>query len=169
MSLAKSKVDWCLNKVEKELKETGKHRGLVRVKPDLGKAKDFVNKAEHYLRATEYLKRGDFSDISASTVFYSMYHCLLAIAEKFGYESRNQDCTFHLIHSLIEESKIGLEEELLSKIASLEVKTDDEKTSTEIREHYQYGTELSMKDNTYKELLQLAKEIIIKTKEILNE
>ena len=169
MSLAKSKVDWCLNKAEKELKGTGKHRGLVTVKPDLGKARDFVSKAEHYLRATEYLKRGDFSDISASTVFYSMYHCLLAIAEKFGYESRNQDCTFHLINSLIEEGKIGLEEELLSKIASLDVKTHDGKTSTEIREQYQYGTELSMKDNTYKELLQLAKEIIIKTKEILNE
>ena len=169
MSLAESKVDWCLNKVEKELKETGKHRGLVRVKPDLGKARDFVSKAEHYLRATEYLKKGDFSDISASTVFYSMYHCLLAIAEKFGYESRNQDFTFHLIHSLIEQGKIGLEEEFMRKITSLEVKTDDEKTCTMIREQYQYGTELSMKDNTYKELLQLAKEVIIKTKEILNE
>ena len=169
MSLAKSKVDWCLNKVEKELKETGKHRGLVRVKPDLEKAKNFVSKAEHYLKATEYLKRGNFSDISASTVFYSMYHCLLAIAEKFGYESRNQDCTFQLIHSLIEDGRIGFEEKLLNKIASSEVKNVDENTSTEIREHYQYGTELSMKDNTYKELLQSAKEVIIKTKEIINE
>ena len=68
-----------MNKAEKELNETGKHRGLVRVEPDLGKAKDFVSEAEHYLKATEYLKKGDFSDISASTVFYSMYHCLLAI------------------------------------------------------------------------------------------
>ena len=98
-----------------------------------------------------------------------MYHCLLAIAEKFGYESRNQDCTFQLIRSLIEDGRIRFEEKLLNKIASLEVKKVDEKTSTEIREQYQYGTELSMKDNTYKELLQLAKEVIIKTKEISNE
>ena len=97
-----------MNKAEKELNETGKHRGLVRVEPDLGKAKDFVSKAEHYLKATEYLKKGDFSDISASTVFYSMYHCLLAIAEKFGYESRNQDCTFHLIHSLLKMARLNL-------------------------------------------------------------
>ena len=58
----------------------------------------------------------------------------------------------------------------MSKIASLDVKNvDDEKTSTKIREQYQYGTELSMKDGTYKELVQLAKEIITKTKEILNK
>src|SRR3989338_10770422 len=155
MTQAKKKVEWCLNKVDKDLKKTGKHRGLVMVKADLDKAKDFVVKAEHYLKATEYLKRGDFSDISASTVFYSMYHCLLAIAEKFGYESRNQDCTFALIYSLIEDGKIDFEADLLNKIASLDVKQDHEKTSTEIREQFQYGTELSLKDDTYKDLLNL--------------
>src|SRR3990167_9652816 len=120
------KVEWCLNKVEKDMKETGTHRGLVMVKADLSKTKDFVSKAEHYFKATEYLKRGDFSDISASTVFYSMYHCLLAIAEKFGYESRNQDCTFALIYGLIEDGKINFEAGLLNKIASLDVKQDHE-------------------------------------------
>ncbi len=169
MSQASKKVEWCLNKVDKDMKESGKHRGLVMVKADLSKAKDFVSKAEHYLKATEYLKRGGFSDISASTVFYSMYHCLLAIAEKFGYESRNQDCTFALIYSLIEDGRINFEVGLLNKIASLDVKQGDEKTSIEIREHYQYGTELSIKDDIYKELLDLAKEVIINTKEILNE
>lgn len=109
MSHAKNKVEWCLKKAERELKESGKHRGLVNAEPDLKKAKDYINKAEHYLKATEYLKKGDFSDISTSTVFYSMYHCLLAIAVKFGYESRNQECTFALIYSLIEDKKIDFE------------------------------------------------------------
>ena len=134
------------------------------------KAKEFIRKAEHYLKATEYLKKGDFSDISASTIFYSTYHCLLAIAEKFGYESRNQDCTFHLIRSLIEDGKISFDGELLSKIASLEVKNvDDAKTSTAIREQYQYGTELSIKDDLYQELLMLAKKVIAVTKLVINE
>ena len=35
MSQANKKVEWCLNKVDKDLKETGKHRGLVMVKADL--------------------------------------------------------------------------------------------------------------------------------------
>ncbi len=167
MSHAKNKVEWCLRKAEKELKESGKHGGLVRVEPNLENAKSYINKAEHYLRATAYLKKGNFSDISASTVFYSMYHCLLAIAAKFGYESRNQECTFALMYSLIEDNKIDFEEELLSKISSLDIKDTDEKTIVEVREKYQYGTGLSIKDDLYKDLFELAKKVIEKTREIV--
>lgn len=92
MGQAGNKVAWCLRKAEKELKESNKHRGLVKIKSDIAKAREHIGKAEHYLNATDYLKRGKFSDISASTLFYSMYHCLLAIAVKSGYESRNQEC-----------------------------------------------------------------------------
>ena len=170
MTHAKNKVEWCIRKAEKELKESGKHRGLVKIKPDKIKAKDHVAKAEHYLKATEYLKKGDFSDISASTVFYSMYHCLLAIAAKAGYESGNQECTFALIYNLIEEKKIDFSQEILNRIASLETKEEaKEKTTMEIREQYQYGTALSIKDNLYTELVQLAKETMSKTKKIVEE
>lgn len=170
MSHAKNKVEWCIRKAEKELKESEKHRGLVKVKPDKTKAKDHITKAEHYLKATEYLKRGNFSDISASTVFYSMYHCLLAIAAKFGYESGNQECTFALICSFIEENGIDLKQETLDKIASLEIKdAAEKKTTLEIREQYQYGTALSIKDDLYTELIKLAKETLTKTKKIIEE
>ncbi|MFH1209326.1 MAG: hypothetical protein V1663_00865 [archaeon] len=168
MSHAKNKVEWCVKKAEKELKTSDKHRGLVTVEPNLDKARKYIIKAEHYLKATDYLKRGNFSDISASTVFYSMYHCLLAICEKFGYESCNQECTFALIYYLIEENRIDLDKKLLDKIASLDV-DNKEKTSIEIREQYQYGTNLSLNDNIYNELFELAKSIISKTKEIIEE
>lgn len=168
MSHAKNKVEWCLKKAERELKGSDKHRGLMKVEPDLNKAKEFITKAEHYLKATKYLKEGNFSDISTSTVFYSMYHCLLAIAIKFGYESRNQECTFSLIYSLIEEEKINLKKELLDKITSLDIK-ETENTSVELREKYQYGTSLSIKDDIYNSLLELAKEILSKTKEMIEE
>lgn len=117
MSHAENKVEWCLNQAKKHIVEGRKHRGLVQVKPDERLAREHIAKAEHYLLATAYLKKGNFSDISASTVFYSMYHCLLAIAAKFGYESRNQDCTFALIHSLAEGGKVSLEKGLLDKLA----------------------------------------------------
>jgi len=169
MSYEKNKVEWCLKKARIELEKEGKHRGLIQVKPDLELAKKYIQKAEHYLKATNYLRKGHFSDISASTVFYSMYHCLLAIAIKFGYESRNQECTFALIFNLIEENKIDFEKELLNKIASLNIKESDGKTSIEIREQYQYGTSLSIKDKLYNELFELAKEVISKTKEIIEE
>ena len=169
MSHAENKVDWCLKKAEKELKEGEKHRGLVKIKPSIEKAKQHIKKAEHYLKATDYLKKGNFSDISTSTVFYSMYHCLLAIAVKFGYESRNQECTFALINSLIEVGKIELKKELLDKIANLDVESAKEDTSIEIREQYQYGTEISIKDNLYKELFELAQRVISRTKEIIEK
>ncbi len=166
MSHAKNKVQWCLSKARDELQKSGNHRGLIQEKPDLNKAESHIKKAEHYFSATVYLKKGNYSDISASTLFYSMYHCLLAIAAKFGYESRNQECTFALIHALIEEGSIELEKGILDKICLMEIK-EGENTLTKIREQYQYGTELSLEDDTYEELVKLAKEIIFKTKIIL--
>ncbi len=168
MTHSKNKVDWCLKKAEKELKENSKHRGLIKIKPDLDKANGFITKAEHYLKATDYLKKGNFADISASTVFYSMYSCLLAIIAKFGYESGNQECTFALVLDLINKGEISFSKELLDKIASLEGNKDKEGIK-DIREKYQYGTSLSLKDNLYKELFELAQKIISKTKEIIEE
>ena len=167
MSHAKNKVEWCLRKAERELKESDKHRGLVRAEPNPENAKSYISKAEHYLRATAYLKKGNFSDISASTAFYSMYHCLLAIVAKFGYESKNQECTFALMHSLIEENKIDFEEEVLNKIASLDIKNADEKTIVGVREKYQYGTGLSIEDDLYKEFFELANKVMEKAREIV--
>lgn len=168
MSHAENKVNWCLKKAERELKESDEHRGLVKINPDVEEARRHIEKAEHYLKATDLLKKENFSDISASTVFYSMYHCLLAIVAKFGYESGNQECTFALIHSLIKDNKIDFEEELLDKMAfSLESEKSKEKTSIKIREQYQYGTDLSLEDNLYQELFELAKKVIAKTKEII--
>ena len=168
MSHAKNKVKWCLRKAERELKESKVHKGLIKVNSNIEKSREHIKKAEHYLSATLYLKKGNFSDISASTIFYAAYHCLLAIAAKFGYESRNQECTFALINSLIEDKKINFDKELLHKISSLDVK-DKEQTTIEIREHYQYGTNLTLKDELYNELLELAKKIIARTKEIIEE
>lgn len=42
-------------------------------------------------------------------------------------------------------------------------------TAISIREEYQYSTKVSLENTEYQELLQLAKRIIDKTKEILSE
>ncbi|HLD04382.1 MAG TPA: hypothetical protein VJG90_01560 [Candidatus Nanoarchaeia archaeon] len=167
MNYAQRKLEWCLKKAEKELTEKGTHRGLITTKPDKEKAREHIKKAEYYLKATDHLKTGGYSDISASTIFYSIYHCFLAIATKFGYESRNQECTFALIHTLIAERKIAIEKETINKIASLEIDETTTKTTTSIREQYQYGTNLSISEDLYTELFDLAKEILSKTKTII--
>ena len=170
MTQAGNKVQWCFAKAEKELKEGKKHRGLVKIKPNVVLAKEHLRKADHYLEATIYLKQGNFSDISASTVFYAMYHSLLAIAAKFGYESRNQECSFALIYTLIEEKKISMNQNILQRIASLKVEDAHENESLHIRELYQYGTALSIdNENLFQELFALAQEVIGIGKEIIEE
>jgi len=165
MSQSKDKVKWCLKKAEKEIAESKKHRGLVKINPNKTLAIEHISKAEHYLEATFFLKK-DFSDISASTAFYSIYHCFLAILSKYGYESRNQECTFAVIYALIETGEIDLDKSLIDKISLLSAK-DEEDSVIEIREKYQYGTELSMKEELYNENIDIAKKILGKTKEII--
>ena len=160
-----SKVEWCLKKALKEMDEKGRHRGLIKVLPNKAKAKKHIKKAEHYLEATLFLKE-KFSDISASTLFYSMYHSMLAILVKFGYESGNQECTFALIYNLIEDKKINLEKELMDKISLI---SSEEESVIELREKYQYGVELSMKEDIFNENFELAKKIIGKAKVIIEE
>ena len=88
--------------------EIGKerHHGLKKIEIDKKKINNYLLKAEHNIKAIISFKRDGFSDWSASASFYALYHCLLAIVSKHGYESRNQKCTFVFIEDLIEKGKI---------------------------------------------------------------
>ena len=171
MSHAKNKVEWCVKKAEKEMKNGGKHRGLLKVKPNLAIARGHIEKAERNIKATLYLQKGGYTDWCSSTLFYSIYHCFLAILAKFGYESRNQECTFALIKSFIESSEIDIEKEDMETIAGMDVeeKQHSHKSIVNIREEYQYTTKLSLEDETLEELLALAKKILDKTKVIIEK
>ena len=169
MNHIKNRVDWCLKKALKEMQEKGKHRGLIKTNPDLNLAKAHIAKAEHLLNGTVYLKKGNFSDISATTLFYSMYHCLLAILAKFGYESGNQECTFALVNNFIEDEKIEFDKDILNKISLLDIKQHVETTTIEVREEYQYGTSLSMDSRLYDRLFELAKDVIMMAKRIIEK
>ena len=169
MSHAKNKVNWCLNKAKRELQEGKKHRGLIQVDTDIEKAREHLAKAEHNLKVTLYLHKGGVTDWCSSSRFYTIYHCFLAIVTKYGYETRNQECTFALIASFIEDKKITISVEDLEKVGSLNVTETQEspKTAVGIRETYQYSTKVSLENKEYQELLQLAKRILDKTKEIV--
>jgi len=57
MSQSKDKVKWCLKKAEKEIAESKKHRGLVKINPNKTLAIEHISKAEHNLEATFFLKK----------------------------------------------------------------------------------------------------------------
>lgn len=167
MSKAFKHVEWCIRKAEKEIGECkkvgkrAKHRGLVKVKVDMEEAKNHLEKAEHYLRVTDYLVRGNFSDISMSTIFYTMYQCFLAMASKFGYESGNQVCTFSLIEYLIEDGKINMD------LRFLRYFDYENESIIELREDYTYGTETEVDSNKIKFFISECKELLDLTKEVI--
>jgi len=156
MPRIENKVKWCVNKAKKE---GSKHRGLKEVEPDDGKARKHMDKANHNLKAAIYLVKGNFSDWAVSGVFYSMYHCLIALLAKHGYEPRNQECAFAAVEHLINKKKISIDVKWLRRISSFgdDHNADDIIT---LREEFQYGTDAVLEEPKIKKLLNDAKEFI---------
>ena len=175
MSQASKHVQWCLNKAKKEIDECKKlgkrqkHRGLLKGDPDIDEAKKHLAKAEHNLAGVTKFKEIGFSDWSMSAGFYCIYHCFLAIAAKFGYESANQTCTISLMRFLKEEKKINLDEKFIELLEYEEMENVAEEDSViDMREDYTYGVQISVKDEAkYDNLKKTCKEIVDITKEII--
>ena len=172
MSQASKQVSWCLRKAEKELAECKKlgkrpkHRGLREVQQNSEEAKGHIVKAVHDLEATEYLLKGNFSDVSAGTVFYAMYHCFLAIAAKFGYESGNQTCTISLMEYLKEKGKIDIDTKFI-ELFKYEEESAQEGSAIDIREDTTYGIKIAANEKKIDELIVMCKRLIDQTKEIV--
>ncbi len=169
MSHASRHIEWCLNKANKEMEENRKlgkrpkHRGLLKIKPDIEAAKRHIEKAAHNFSAIGSFSKIGFSDWSMVAGFYCVYHCFLAIALKFGYESRNQTCTVALIEKLKEEGKLEIDEKFTNLL-----KYEDMDSIIEMREDYTYGVKVSIEDekkitdmiNVCKEMIDIAKNIV---------
>jgi len=165
MAHIENKLEWCLNKAKKEGE---KHRGLKEVKPSKEKADKHITKADHNLKAMLYLIKGNFPDWAINASFYARYHCLLALLAKYGYESRNQECTFTVIEYLIKNKKLGLELKEIRKIASFEDGLEKEDL-IKLREDFQYGLGTVYEDEKIKPLVNDTTEFIRIVKEALKE
>ena len=167
MTHAENKVQWCINKAKKEIEEGKKHRGLLEKEPDVEETRKHIEKAEHNLSAISYFATGGFSDWSMSAVFYSIYQCFLAITSKFGYESRNQECTIALIRHLKEQNKINLDERFIGALESNKEQERHETTIIEKREFYTYGTSTSSETKEMEEAISLCRECLHITRNIV--
>ena len=169
-------LEWCMRKAEKEIEECKKqkkkvrHRGLIKIEPNQKLAAAHIEKAIHNLKLLNFLRENGFSDWSVTAGFYSMYHCFLAIAIKFGYESKNQICTIALIESLQNEGKIKINKEIIELMKYEEEQNIHEESIIEAREEYSYGIDLEIKDNKYLDKVEkLCQEMIDATKDIAYE
>ena len=134
----------------------GEYRALYRADYKNNK----IIKAKHNLNAMDYNIKGGFSDWAISQSYYSMYHALLAILFRMGYESKNQECTINAVECLIEEGKINLNKEDIAFIRTTEQRmTKDAKA---LREEFQYGTETAVNKNILDHVVKNSKEIVEK-------
>ena len=159
-------VRWCINKAKKELEKDGKHRGLIKVKPDDKLAQEHIAKAEHNLEFFMLAMENKFYDWTIVIGFYAMYHCLLAILAKHGYESRNQECTMALIENLIDNKTIDVGfKEYINKIKFTAEK--EEEQILPMREKYQYTPIVEIDMQRVEELLGICQDMIKDTKGIM--
>lgn len=158
------KIEWCIRKAEKKGR---KHKGLRIVESNKVKVQEHLEKARRNLKLIDHLIRIEYADWAVSAVFYSMYHCLLAILWKYGYESRNQACTFAAIEKLIAEGRINITIEELQNIQ--ESNDNHDETVVDLREYYQYGTETKVEKEKVILLQQQAKEFVAKVSVLLED
>lgn len=162
MGKIEDKFKWCLKKGE----AGDKHKGLKKTKPDYAEAENQIKKAESDLGTMQFLYGGGRTDWVASAAFYSMYHSLLAILYRLGYESRNQECTITLIEKLIMDKAISLELKYIAMMRSLQGEGEDAKS---IREEMQYGSKTSMESARCRNAMDNAVEFVDRVKEVLEE
>ena len=165
------------NKLTKCLDEGKKggerHQGLRKTNPSKEEAGGHLAKALHNFQAMTDFHELQYSDWAASAAFYTLYHGLLAILAKQGYESRNQSCTFALVEHLIAKGEV-------KHLTAADVKEIFDKETTEnlehstkildIRERMQYSTQTSLAEEEFKFLKARTKELLDKIRlELENE
>ena len=157
MSERENKLNWCLLKDSR----------MKKIKPNLRLSEEHIEKAKHNLRAADYNIKGGFSDWGVSQSYYAMYHSLLSILFKNGYESKNHECTINAVEYLIEENIIALDLKDIAFIRTTEQMTS--KDAKSLREEFQYGTQTKVNDQLLRDLFENAKKIVEKIEIALNE
>jgi len=147
----KNKLDECFRQGEKGGE---RHKGLKNIGLNEYLIDEHLKKAGHNLNAVTEFKNIGYSDWSASAAFYALYHCLLALLLKFGYQSRNQTCTFAFVEDLINKKKISLKLEELKEIFDKDVIEDlaHSEKILDIRENMQYSFKTSMEEEEFNKL-----------------
>lgn len=157
MPRTKDKLNWCL----------ANKKRMRKVNPDNTLSKKHIEKAKHNLKAADYNLKGGYDDLAVSQLYYAMYHSLLAILFKKGFESKNHECTINTIEYLIETKQINFSRKDLMFIRTTEQMTT--KDAKSLREEFQYGTKTKMNKILLNDLIQKSKEVVEKVEIVLSE
>ena len=141
-------LKWCLSKKDR----------LKIIKSDLLKSSAHLKKAKHNLLAAHYNLEGGFEDWVVSQCYYSVYHAFLGILYKYGFESKNHECTIKVMEYLIKKKNLSFDEKYVAFVRT----TNKMKLSTAkaLREEFQYGVKTKANKEILKNLIKTAKEIV---------
>jgi uncharacterized protein (UPF0332 family) len=151
----KNKIENCLE----EGKKGERHKGLRKIAKNNEIIKGHIGKAIHNFNAIDLFNKFGYSDWSASASFYCLYHCLLALLAKKGFESRNQSCTFAFVDNMVENKEIAITKEELKEIYDKDVTEDIEnsKKILDIREKMQYSIKTFLEEQEFIQLKERTK------------
>lgn len=151
----KNKLKECLKEGEKR----GRHKGLRKIGISKEVVSEHIGKAIHNFNAMDVFYKSGFSDWSASASFYCLYHCLLALLAKRGFESRNQGCTFAMVEEMINAKEISITKEELKEIFDKDVTQNIESSNKilDIRESMQYSIKTSLENKEFLALRERTK------------
>ncbi len=150
----------CFFFAEHDEKQGKKHKGLLIVGKNDGKAEEFLQKAKTNLLSCDlYCENGlDFK--IPEEWFYSQYYCALAILAKFGVESRSQKCTALFLKYVKEKGLINYDDEFIDRITVY----SDKNTTSDVdeRENARYSSLIKMRDimKKYDFMMNLCKKCI---------
>jgi len=148
-----------IKKCFKEGQRGERHKGIRKIEVNKAKINGHLKKSIHNFSAMISFQKTGFSDWSASASFYCLYHGLLSLIAMYGFESRNQSCTFTLVEHLINGGKIGLTIEELREIYDKDVTDDLENSDNilDIRDNMQYSIKTSFEVEEFQELKRRTK------------
>jgi len=161
------KLNECFKSAVKDEEKGRKHKGLLIVKPDSKKVKDYLNKAKTNLELCDIYRKNGFDYKIPEEWFYALYYCALAILSKFGVESRSQRCTALFLRYLKDKKIIEYGDEFIDRITVYKEK--EETSDVDKRENARYGSSIKNKEieKQYEYMNNLCKKAIDECEEII--
>ncbi|MFH1276349.1 MAG: hypothetical protein ABIH82_04525 [Candidatus Woesearchaeota archaeon] len=153
-------LKWCLKD----------SRRLIKDKPNLDLAQKHLEKSKNNYIVLQTLEGLKIYDWALNVGFYAIYHCFLGILWKYGYHSKNQSCTITVLLKLIENKKLNLDKDLVSRFDTLDVEENlTNPTVRQEREISTYGVETSIDLKQLKKIKELILKVQRETIKILAE
>lgn len=160
-------VKECFASALKDENKSLKHKGLLKVKPDLKQAEGYILKAKKNLELCKFYKEKGFDYKLPEEWFYVLYYCALAILSTFGVESRSQRCTALFLKYVKEKGIIKYDDEFIQRI--MVYKEKEEKSDVDEREKSRYSPVIEIKEvvQNYDKMMGLCREAISQSEEII--